>query len=99
MELKHPAIAGTLESSDVQIAVEPLKEGLDLQIDSSVLSQFGNQIKSTVLDALEDMGVSNAKITVVDHGALDCTIRARVQCAVYRAIDQTENIPWGVTVV
>ena len=53
MEIKKPAIAGTLESSDAQV-------------------------------------------TVVDKGALDCTIKARVECAVFRSCDASAaNVPWG----
>lgn len=95
MELKHPAIAGTLESSDVQVTVAPAEEGIDLSLSSSVLSQFGRQIKTTVLETVHAMGVQNVCITVIDHGALDLTIRARVQCAVCRAMDWTDNLPWG----
>ena len=96
MELKHSAVAGTLESSDLQVTVEPGSSGVELSLQSSVLSQFGHQIRSTVLETLRDLEVENAKVTVVDQGAIDCTIRARVQCAVFRAVDQTENLPWGV---
>jgi citrate lyase subunit gamma (acyl carrier protein) len=96
MELKHSAVAGTLESSDLQVTVEPGGSGVELSLQSSVLSQFGHQIRATVLETLRDLEVENAKVTVVDQGAIDCTIRARVQCAVFRAVDQTENLPWGV---
>ena len=43
--------------------------------------------------------VENAKVSLVDRGALDCTIRARVECAVYRAADAAESgIAWGGTI-
>lgn len=95
MQIKNAAMAGTLESSDVQVTVEPSGEGLSIDIASSVLNRFGKQIKKTVLDTLEALDVKSAKVTVVDKGALECTIKARVQCAVYRASGHTENIPWG----
>jgi citrate lyase subunit gamma (acyl carrier protein) len=32
----------------------------------------------------------------VDKGALDCTIKARVECAVFRSCGASAaNIPWG----
>jgi len=37
------------------------------------------------VDFLEELGVENANVEAVDHGALDCTIRARVTTAVRRA--------------
>ena len=59
-------------------------------------SHFGRQIKATVLETLERLGVENAQVTVVDKGALDCTLKARVECAVFRSCGQSQaNIPWG----
>lgn len=95
MEIKNTAIAGTLESSDLQVTVEPSSGGITVELSSSVLNRFGRQIRQTVLDTLGVLGVKSAKVTVVDMGALECTIKARVQCAVYRSMGQTENIPWG----
>lgn len=94
MEIKIAAMAGTLESSDVQVTIEPSGDGITLDLSSSVLNRFGRQIKKTILDSLEDLGVKAAAVTVVDKGALECTIKARVQCAVYRSAEQTEDIPW-----
>ena len=49
-----------------------------------------------MLETLERLGVENARISVVDKGALDCTIKARVECAVFRSCGASEaNIPWG----
>lgn len=95
MDIKETAMAGTLESSDVQVTIEPSDGGIMVELASSVLNRFGRQIKKTVVDTLETLDVKSAKVIVVDKGALECTIRARVQCAVYRSNGQTENIPWG----
>lgn len=95
MLIEKSAIAGTLESSDAQVLVEPCDE-ISLNIESSVLNQYGRQIRATVLETLERLDVKSGKITVVDKGALDCTIKARVECAIFRSCGQSaENIPWG----
>ena len=94
MEILKPAIAGTLESSDAQITVEPCKKGIELEIDSSVINQYGKQIRAVILDTLKRLHVKNAKVTVIDKGALDCTLKARCECAIYRSNDITENLPW-----
>ena len=95
MLIKNSAVAGTLESSDAQVTIEP-GNGLELNIQSSVLNQYGRQIKAAVLETLNRLEVTNAKVTVIDKGALDCTLKARVECAVYRRCDQSaSNIPWG----
>lgn len=95
MEILKAAMAGTLESSDAQVTVEPGNQDIELSIESSVINQFGRQIRTAVLETLDRLGVTAVKVTVVDKGALDCTLKARVECAVYRANGITENFPWG----
>ncbi len=96
MEILKPAMAGTLESSDAQVMVEPGDDGIGLTLQCSVMKQYVRQIKATVLETLQRLGVENARVAVVDKGALDCTIKARVECAVFRSCGQSAaNIPWG----
>lgn len=95
MEIKKPAIAGTLESSDCQVTVEAGEGGIDFSLDSAVINQYGNQIRKVVFETLGNLGVENVRISIVDKGALDCTIKARVEGAVFRSLEQTENLPWG----
>ena len=96
MEILKPAIAGTLESSDAQVTVEPGEGGIELALTSSVMNQYGRQIKAAVLETLERLEGTSARGTVGGKGALDCTIKARVECAVFRSCGQSEkNIPWG----
>ena len=96
MEIKKAAMAGTLESSDAQVTVEPGSEGIELSLQSSVMNQYGRHIKAPVLETRQRLDVKAVKVTVVDKGALDCTIKARVECAVFRSCGESEaNIPWG----
>ena len=96
MNILNCAVAGTLESSDAQVTVEPYSSGILLEISSSVMNQYGRQIRDTVLETLERLEVQNASVTVVDKGARDCTLKARVECAVYRSCNESSaNIPWG----
>ena len=94
MKIIKNAVAGTLESSDALVTVEPNTEGagIEFDLDSVVINQFGNSIRSTVMNTLERRDV---KISVVDKGALDCTLKARVEGALFRGADQNENLPWG----
>lgn len=96
MEVKKAAVAGTMESSDIQVSVEPGNGSVELTLTSSVMNQYGRQIREKILETLERLSVTNAKITAVDKGALDCTIAARVECAVFRSAEVSDkNIPWG----
>lgn len=95
MKISKPAMAGTLESSDCQVMVEEGEGKIELMLESAVINQFGNQIRKVTYETLGRLGVDNVKITIIDKGALDCTLKARIEGAVYRSVSQTEHLPWG----
>ena len=82
-------------TSDCQVTVEEGDGGISLTLKSAVIHQFGNRIRKVVYETLERLGVEDVRITIVDKGALDCTIKARVEGAVYRSVGETELLPWG----
>ena len=84
MEIKLSASAGTMESSDAYVEIEPGTDGVKLQLESVVMGQFGDAIETAVRNVLEELKVENANVRVVDRGALECVIRARVETAVLR---------------
>ena len=79
------ATAGTLESSDVFVSMEPNEQGLDIHIESVVMKQFGDNILAVTKEVLSEFEITDAKVSVMDRGALECVLRARVECAVLRA--------------
>ena len=83
MEIKNRASAGTMESSDAYVEIEPA-ETLQIRLESVVLGQFGEAIKAVVRDVLQEQDVQKANVRVVDRGALECVLRARVETAVKR---------------
>ena len=85
MTIQHTACAGTLESSDIFVTVRPAGEGAKILLTSSVEAQFGDAIRAVIREVAEGMGATGLLIEAVDHGALDCTIRARVETAILRA--------------
>lgn len=88
MDIHHAAQAGTYESSDIFVLVLPGTGGIRISLTSSVERQFGNSIRAAIRQVLEEMDVTDVTIEATDHGALDCTIRARVETAVERAARQ-----------
>ena len=84
MSILYAASAGTMESSDAYIEIEPNVNGIEIQLDSVVEKQFGKAIRTSVEEVLKENGVASARVRVVDRGALDCVIRARVETAVLR---------------
>lgn len=87
MEIKKHAMAGTMESSDIQINLEPGPAGLEIYLKSAVEKQYGDHIRNLIRDTLQKLGVTKGIVRAVDKGALDCTIRARVQTAAGRACE------------
>ncbi|WP_319476570.1 citrate lyase acyl carrier protein [Marispirochaeta aestuarii] len=86
MKITKKGIAGTLESSDVLITVSPPTDpGIKIELESIVKKQFGNRIIAVVNEVLEGLGIQDVHVSLQDKGALDCTVRARLEAAAYRA--------------
>ncbi len=91
MIIKDVGIAGTLESSDITISIEKNEgRGIEIFLKSTVKEQFGKQIMKVIEETLKEIGVTDVIVNANDKGALDCTIRARVLTAVYRAAKISE---------
>ncbi len=84
MDIIKCASAGTMESSDVYVEIMPSQDGINIELESVVEKQFGEKIKEAVKSVLAETGVENAELRIVDKGALECVIRARVETAVLR---------------
>lgn len=85
MEIKKPAMAGSMESSDCMVTIRPSTDGLHIELESDVKMMFGESILKTVRETVTELGITDADTAILDRGALDCVIRARVQCAACRA--------------
>lgn len=91
MNVTKTAIAGTLESSDVLVRIFPAPN-LEIEINSTVAKQFGQDIENTVKNVLNQLGVTACQLIIEDNGALDCVLQARLKAALLRATD--ENVEW-----
>jgi len=83
MNIVRNASAGTMESSDAYVEIEPA-DSLQVSLESVVREQFGTEIDRVVREVLAQNGVEKANVRVIDRGALECVIRARVETAVNR---------------
>lgn len=93
--IKKQAIAGTIESSDVQIIIDKnLGKGINIELNSPVEKQFGRRIREVIEETLISLGIQDATLVVEDRGALDCTIKARTIAVVHRAAEATQKINW-----
>ena len=84
MRIQKNAQAGTLQSSDLMVQVEPAEQ-LIVEIESTVEQQFGHLIRHRVDAVLGRLGVQRVRIAISDRGALDYAIDARVETALRRA--------------
>ena len=102
MIIKHTASAGTVTKNDCQVTVAPGTEGIEVELQSIVKHQFGDQmiqaarsmyeehIRAAARSMAEEMGVTAAKIKIEDKGSLDYVIRARTETALLRAAKEAE---------
>ena len=91
MKITKVAKAGTLESNDIVVMVMPAeKPGIELELESIVMQQFGDRIREVILETLKKLGVEDVRIKAQDKGALDYTIEARVETAVKRATEEVQ---------
>jgi citrate lyase subunit gamma (acyl carrier protein) len=95
MKIISSAQAGTLESSDAYIQVNPLEgDKIELEIHSSVEELYGEMIEELILEILKKMNVTGLHVKVQDKGALDFVLKARLQAAVLRAAEASRNPDW-----
>ena len=85
LSVSKAAQAGTLESNDIMIIVEPGVGGIVLDLESIVKKQFGAAISQTIIKAVKEREITDINIKAIDRGALDYTIQSRLATALSRA--------------
>lgn len=75
--------AGSLESSDCLITITKSDE-LIIDIESVVFEQFGEDILKVISDTLNSHKITNLHVLCQDKGALDYTIKSRLETAIKR---------------
>lgn len=86
MTIKSNSKCGTLESNDIYIVLTPSTNGIEIELESSVEKQFGDHIREVIKNKLIELGIDSVTVNAKDSGALDYTIRARVEGAVRRGV-------------
>lgn len=93
MKPKIAAQSGTFESSDVIFLIEPLPDnsGRKLEISSTVMQQFGDSFRRIVIEMLDQYDLTDIHLIAKDKGALEPTIKARLETAIKRSLDEQEG--------
>jgi len=86
MHITKSSNAGTMQSSDLMVYVEPA-DSLEIEIESTVKKQFEHLIRERIVAVLQRQSVTRARVRVNDRGALDYAIDARVETALRRAAE------------
>ena len=92
MEIKQTAQAGTFESSDMLVLVEPIEKGTGrvIELKSPVILQYGEDIKAEINQVLDKYEIADIRLICNDKGALSATISARIETAITRALKNIE---------
>ncbi len=87
MNLKVKAQAGSFESSDVLIMIEPVESGSGriIELKSIVMQQFGDDLLAQIHADLDNFDVRDVRVIVNDKGALPPTVSARLETALKRS--------------
>ena len=93
-EIKKEITVGTDSKEDLLLTLKPapVGTGIAVHISGKGAVQFSEEIETTVCQVLEEMGVTDASVEIIDYWAFDFTIRARVKAAVLHATGQDEVV-------
>ena len=91
MKITSAASAGSDRPGDILIEIRPNEGGnvFTLKGKSAVMKLFRKQEEALIGDILREDNAENADVRAADNGALDCAIRARLTCALYRGAQRT----------
>lgn len=85
MKIKNTSQAGSYESNDIHITLSPnLHDGIVINLTSVVIKQFGDHIKTLICEILNHHDITSCIVDCDDQGALDFTIKARLESAIAR---------------
>ena len=80
----HTASAGTLESSDCLVTVSPAGK-LNLEYKGANSTVFAERTMCLVESIANEYDLKGVEISIQDQGALEITLRARIETALERA--------------
>ena len=85
MSAQCSAVAGTLESNDILITISGSGgSASSVSLTSIVINQFGPAIRAAIDQCLAQSGLEGVEVVAQDKGALECTIKARMETAIAR---------------
>lgn len=92
VEINKMATAGSVESNDILIMISKGDGDIDIDLESVVEQQYGEDIKKVIYNTLKEENIDNIKVVAKDKGALDFTIKARVKTAISRGSGDSSEL-------
>lgn len=80
------ASAGTLESSDCLVTAAPA-ESIEIEYNGANRMLFRRRTEALVREVFRKYALTGGSVRIQDQGALEVTLRARVETAVERAME------------
>lgn len=78
--------AGTLESCDCRVILEITDNSIiSIEVEGPMKDVFGDAVKDVALLTLKRKNIESANLKIMDRGALDYVVDARVEAAIVAA--------------
>ncbi len=91
-QINKMATAGTVESNDILIMMSKGEGDINIELESIVEKQYGQDIKKVIQDTLLAEGITDVNLVAKDKGALDFTIVARVKTCIERGRGEADEL-------
>lgn len=81
---RRATVGNAKQNADCVIEIKPRSKGIKINLQSLVKNQYGDQITKAVKSELKKQDVEACEVTIVDRGAIDPVLRARLECVIKR---------------
>ena len=84
--IQKEATVGFEETNDALVTVSPLTagQGITVELVSSVKRQYGQHLEDLIVATVNEVGYTDVHVKVIDKGAWDYALKARIVAALYR---------------
>lgn len=88
--IKKQITVGSEEKNDALVTVCPLlsNQGIIIELISPVKKQYGAHLESLILNTVEEAGYTDVHVKVLDRGAWDYALQARIIAALNRGVEE-----------
>ena len=85
--VKTACCGNEAQNADCVVTIAHGNGSIEFELNSLVQTQYGESIKASTYDELAKYGITDCKISIVDRGAIDCVLRARLEAVIKRAME------------